>query len=366
MHNNARGRLQASPASDGELFRSAPSSFVLLELSMKILLIGGTGLISGACLRLLKKQGHQVSIYHRGSTPLKMKGVQEILGDRKDRKAFESAMKLQRFDAVIDAILFNREDAQSAMRAFSGRVKRYHFISTVCAVGAPLTKIPSDEAEPYQPISDYGRNKAEAERLLLQAYRNDGFPVTIFRPSYTYGPGAGFALGTFLCGEQDCELMNRMLRGEGVIVHGDGETLWQSCLADEVAEGIVGALKRPKTLGQIYNLCGHEILSWNQYYEKMGLALDKKVKLFHLPSDSILSLAPSSATGFLREIGRYHGAYSNAKALREIPEFRPRTPLQEGLRKHYQWLKADGRLRRSARRPFEDQLVKLAKKIMST
>lgn len=328
---------------------------------MNVLVIGGTGLISGATVRQLKKDSHKVSIFHRGRRPLELRGVREILGDRQDRKDFEAKMSGERFDAVIDSILFNAEDAQSALRAFEGRTKHFLFISTVCAVGGPLTRIPADEEEPYQPLSPYGRGKAEAERLLLQAHRKRGFPVTVFRPSHTYGPGAGIALGTFVCNwESDPGLMLRILQGKPVIVHGDGEGLWQSCLATEVAEGLVGALQRKLTIGQIYNLCGHEVVTWNEYYRRLGLALGRSPKIVHLPSDLILAQAPSEACAFLRDIGQYHGAYSIQKALKEIPGFRPRTPLEKGLRMQYAWMKKKGLLASAPKRPFEDHLAKEA------
>ncbi|MES2201599.1 MAG: NAD-dependent epimerase/dehydratase family protein [candidate division FCPU426 bacterium] len=332
---------------------------------MKVLVIGGTGLISGSAMRLLKRQGHSVTVFHRGHTPLETPGVSEILGDRQNRRDFEAKLRPLRFDAVIDSILFTPEDAASTLRAFAGRVKHYQFVSTVCAVGAPLVKIPSDETEPYQPVSGYGRNKAAAEKLLLNAHRKSGFPVCIVRPSHTYGPGARWALGTFLSDwGTDCELYNRILRGKGVIVHGDGENLWQSCIADEVAEGMVGALARKKTLGQIYNLCGHEVVTWDQFYAKVGQALGKKPRIFHLPTEAILAGAPESATGFLKDIARYHGAYSIAKAQRDIPEFRPRTPLEKGVKTHFNWVKSRGYLHQAPPRPFEDRLVKVAASLL--
>jgi len=171
-------------------------------------------------------------------------------------------------------------------------------------------------------------------------------------------------LGTFLTDwERDCELINRIRKGKPVVVHGDGEALWQSCYVDDAASGFVGAIGRRRTLGQIYNICGRDVLTWNGYYEAVGRAVGRKPNMVHLPTDVILRRAPASATGFLREIGRFHGAYSNEKIYRDIPEFKPRLDVEAGTRLHIRWLKREGRLSRAPARPFEDRLARLAKRM---
>jgi nucleoside-diphosphate-sugar epimerase len=330
---------------------------------MKALIIGGTGLISGAITRELLKKGHQVTVFTRGKRPLEQKGVKIVVGDRFKRAEFESAMKKLDVDAVFDLISFNTEDAASAYRAFQGRIKHFMHCSTVCAVGGPLTQIPATEDEPYQPLSGYGRGKKAAELYWLKQHREKGFPVTIFRPSHTYGPGGGWVLGIFMTDwDWDAELINRIRAGKPVIVHGDGQTLWQSCYVDDAAAGFVGAYGRKQTLGQIYNLCGHEVMTWDEYYRRVGMACGKAPKIVHLTVEQIAKGAPESATGFLREIALYHGAYAIDKAKRDIPAFRPQVTVQEGTRKHIAWLEKEGRLKKSPKRPFEDRLAKLAAK----
>lgn len=328
---------------------------------MKALVIGGTGLISGAITRELKKKGHAVTVFHRGHRPLEVKGVREILGDRQDRAAFEARMKAEDFDAVFDLISFNTADAASAWRAFKGRVKHFVHCSTVCAVGVPTLKIPCDETEPYHPISKYGRGKAAAEKYLLGKWRQGKFPVTIIRPSHTYGPGAAWVLGTFVDDwDRDCALINRILANKPLLVQGDGEQLWQSCYSDDAAEGFVGCLGNKKVLGEIYNLCGPQVYTWNDYYLRIAKALGRKAKLAHLPTAVIVAKAPRDATYFLEEIAQFHGAYSNAKALRDIPAFRPRTTIEQGIRKHVAWLRKKNLLKKAPKRIYEDRLCKLA------
>jgi nucleoside-diphosphate-sugar epimerase len=332
---------------------------------MKTLVLGGTGLISGGITRELLRKGHQVTVFHRGTTPLRERGVLEVIGDRKNRPLFEAAMRALKVDAVFDLISFSVEDAASAVRAFRGRVKHFIHCSTVCAVGVPTTKVICDEMEPYHPVSGYGKGKAAAEKYLLAEWKKSRFPVTIFRPSHTYGPLGGWVLGTFLTDwERDCELVNRIRRGQPVVVHGDGTTLWQSCYTDDAAAGFVGALGKRRVLGQVYNICGRDISTWDEYYAAVGRAVGKKPRIVHLPTDVIIKNAPGSATGFLAEIARYHGAYSIEKIRRDIPEFDPRIDVEEGTRRHIAWLKAEGRLRKAPARPFEDALATAGNRLL--
>jgi len=326
---------------------------------MHTLVIGGTGLISTAIVRELKVRGHRVTVFHRGTHPLREPGVLEVVGDRQNRALFEIAMRAMRFDAVIDMISYSREDAASAFRAFRGRVGSFIHCSSVCAVGVPTTKVICEETEPYHPVSGYGRGKAAAEKFLLAMWKAHRFPVTIMRPSHTYGPGGGWVLGTFLTDwETDCELVNRIRRSSPVVVHGDGTTLWQSCFNADIAKGFVGAIGRKHVRGQVYHLCGGEIQTWNEYYESVGRAVGRKPRIVHLPTDVIVRGAPESATGFLREIAFTHGAYSIEKARRDIPGFDPAIDVEEGTRRHVAWLRAAGILAKAPKRPFEDALAR--------
>jgi len=306
-------------------------------------------------------KGHKATVFHRGRTRLKERGVTEIFGDRANRPVFEARMKSLKFDAVMDVLCFNREDAESAFRAFNGRVKHFIHTSSVCAVGVPTHKIICDETEPYHPDTDYGRGKADAERFYIGAWKRRRFPVTIIRPSHTYGPGGGWVLGTLLHDwEWDCETLNRIRRGAPVVVHGDGENLWQSCYSDDIGKAFEGVLGKPWVRGEIYNACGRDIITWNEHYKRLGLAMGKKVKIVHLPMDVIVKGAPEQATGFLREVARHHGAYSIEKIRGHIPEFNPRIGVVEGHWRHFKWLKAEGRLKKAPKRFYEDALARLA------
>ena len=154
---------------------------------MRVCVVGGTGNISTSIVRLLLEVGHEVTLFNRGKRGTVPAGVKVIHGDLKERAAFEAAMQAQRFDAAIHMICYGADDARSALRAFRD-VKHLVYCSTVCAYGVQYDWLPVTEDHPLRPITDYGRNKAAADRIYMEAYNGQGFPVTIIRPSSTFGP----------------------------------------------------------------------------------------------------------------------------------------------------------------------------------
>lgn len=157
---------------------------------MKICVVGGTGNINSAFIKLLLQKGHDVTCFNRGISGSMLPHVKLIKGDRNDRAAFEKTMQEQKFDAAIDMICFNREDAASSLRAF-WNVQHFVFTSTVCVYGLQYDWLPVTEDHPLRPVTSCGKEKAEAEKTFLEAYYKDNFPVTIIRPSTTFGPIQG-------------------------------------------------------------------------------------------------------------------------------------------------------------------------------
>ena len=104
--------------------------------------------------------------------------IQVIHGDRRDRDDFENKMRAEKFDAVIDMISYNADDAASALRAFRGRVDGFIHCSTVMTYGPPFpfSGVNIPETAPLNGTSEYGRGKIAADQLLLDAHAEDGFP----------------------------------------------------------------------------------------------------------------------------------------------------------------------------------------------
>ncbi|MBA2479408.1 MAG: NAD-dependent epimerase/dehydratase family protein, partial [Planctomycetes bacterium] len=200
-------------------------------MSVRVLVIGGTGLISVGIVTHLLARGAQVTMYNRGARESTVPdGVEHVRGDRSDLAAFERAFADRTFDAVIDMICFRPEQAESTVRAFSGRCAHLVFCSTVCVYGVKLPpQVLIDETWPLEPISAYGRGKVACEEIFLRAQRDRAFQVTIIRPSHTYGQGSPLIDQL----EFDACSWDRIDRGLPVLAADNGMGLWQSTHRDD-------------------------------------------------------------------------------------------------------------------------------------
>jgi nucleoside-diphosphate-sugar epimerase len=284
-------------------------------LDMRVLLIGGTGLISVGIIKHLLARGAEVTMFNRGQRENRLDSrVRQITGDRNSFDDFERRFLDERFDAVIDMICFNPAQAESDLRAFDGRCGHFIFCSTVCTYGV---KVPPglfvDETFPQEPISEYGRNKVACERIFLRAAQ---MPVTIIRPSHTYGPGSSLVDNL----EFDPVAWDRIERGLPVLCAGDGLGLWVSTHRDDCGKLFAYAVMNPKTFGQAYNATRREHFTWRDYYTQAAAALGKTPEFLFMPAQWIVRHDPARF-GMLREISQFHGAYNSAKARRDVPEF---------------------------------------------
>lgn len=308
---------------------------------MKVLIIGGTGLISTGIVQALRERGAEITVFNRGRTDDRLgDGVKRLTGDRRDFPAFGRAMAAAGvWDVVIDMICFLPDEAESDLRAFAGRCGHFIFCSTVCTYGNTQTVVPTLETTPQAPVSAYGRGKLACERLFLQAHAAGEMPVTLIRPSHTYGPGGGIInnLGW------DPTFLGRLRLGRPVIVSGDGHGLWQSAYADDVGRGFAYAAANPRCFGQAYNAVADEVVTWDQYIRRTAAAIGAPApRLVHLPSDFLLALDRRRYAP-LEEIFRFHGVYANAKLKGDVPEFRLTTPFEEGVRRTVAWLDRQGK-----------------------
>lgn len=306
---------------------------------MRVLVIGGTGLMSTPLVRKLAERGFDVIMFNRGQTKRRgiPDGVQHIVGNRTDYAMFEQAMRMHEVDAVIDMLCFTPSDAQSCLRAFRGRVQQFIFCSTVRVQGGPLDRLPALEDDACHPVAEDARNKLACEQLFRAAYARDGFPVTIFRPASTFGPGRA-PLGIFMW---DKYLPDRIRRGKPILVHGDGLTLWQDLYVDNCADGFVEALGNERAIGQVYNI-GGEAQTWNDHFRRMADALGGTANLVHVPTDLLLDVLPDALTGGLRTNFQYHVFHSCQKLMRDVPGFGIHISYEEGIRRTVAWMEEEG------------------------
>jgi len=327
---------------------------------MKVLVLGGTGLISTSIVRQLLKKGHKVAVVNRGKTPVRTRGaIDHIRADRSDLRKFEKTLRDVRCDAVIDMICFHVKQAQSAFRTFHGRVKHFVHCSTTATTGGPLNKLPSDESEPYKPSGDYGLHKMRVEKYYLKKSNEEGFPVTILRPAYTFGPGAPM----INIWGPDPHLIDRLRRGQPVIIYGDGSMPFMATYIDDVAIGFVGVLGRRKTFGEIYNVASENSFPWREYIERIAGAIGGKANLVPIPTDVLLRAVPPEKRFFLAMFLRYPQSFSNEKLKRDISDFRPKTSFEAGVRRTVKWLDSVGLTPRS---PKDHPDTVLARQITAT
>jgi nucleoside-diphosphate-sugar epimerase len=321
---------------------------------MKVLIIGGTGLISTAITSQLIARGDEVTLFNRGRTEARIpSGVAQVHGDRKQHEAFELQMAaLGTFDCVIDMICFVPAEAESDIRAFAGRAGRFIFCSTVDVYSKPASRYPYTEDEPHHPVGDYGRKKAECEAVFRRAHEDGELPVTVVRPAYTYGEG-GTIIHTF---GWSTTYIDRIRRGKPIVVHGDGSSFWVCCHIEDVARAFVGAMDGPAAAGKAYHATGEEWMTWNAYHQKVAEALDApEPRLVAIPTDLLAAVAPQrsgiAATNF-----RFNNIFDNSAAHADLG-FRYTVPWVEGVRRTVAWLDERGRIENSDGDPFDDRLI---------
>lgn len=321
---------------------------------MKILIIGGTGLISTAITRYLLERGEDITLYNRGKTsPAIPSGARTITGDRKDYKAFEVHMaEAGPFDCVIDMICYLPEEAESDIRAFKGRVGHFIFCSTVDVYRKPATRLPYVEDEPYGGLNSYGKNKVLCEQAFKEAHERGDFPVTIFRPAHTYGD-SGALIHSFGGGTA---YLDRLRRGKPIIVHGDGSSLWVSCHVDDVGLAFANAAGNAKTSGKAYHVTGEEWLTWDQYYQKAAEVLAAPVPhLVHIPTDLLSQVVPKRA-GSIGDNFQFNNIFDNRAARTDVG-FKYTIPYAEGVQRVVGWLDERGRIQNSDDDPFYDRII---------
>jgi len=318
---------------------------------MKIGIVGGTGNISQSIVRLLLEQGQEVVCFVRGQTAAAPKGVRVIYGDRSHREDFEQKMQAEKFDAAIDMICFNAEDAASSIRAFRG-VGWFVQTSTVCTYGIKYDYFPSDETHPLRPITEYGRDKAAADDVFLEAYQREKFPAIIIKPSTTYGPVQGMVRQ--VC--WDFQWIDRVMKGKPILVCGDGNALHQHLHVDDIAQAFVGVIAKEHTIGQIYNAVNRGYTTWADYHQLSGKILGKEVELVGVPFKDLRKLHVPDF-GICEEIFAHHVYYSAEKLFRDVPEFHPEISLEQGMTQVFDVMAREGRIPNSDEFTWEDEII---------
>jgi nucleoside-diphosphate-sugar epimerase len=310
---------------------------------MKVLFIGGTGNISGACSRQAVQRGIELYHLNRGKAQADIPAVvKTITADIKDKKKVLAALGEMDFDVVVNFIAFTPDDVKQDIEVFTGRTRQYIFISSASVYqkvgGHPVI---TESTPLYNPYWEYSRDKIACEDLLNDEFRKNGFPVTIVRPSHTYDTVIPLAIGSW----RDYTIIDRMKKGQEVIIHGDGTSLWTVTHADDFAMAFVGLLGHQQAIGHVFHITSDELLNWNQIYEAVAEAADAELHAVHIASDFICEVADTIGWEWMR--GNLLGdkavstIFDNSKIKRFVPGFHATIPFREGIKRTVQWFEAD-------------------------
>ena len=303
---------------------------------MDILFVGGSGIISSACSRLAVEAGHHLFLLNRGQTTSRPTPQEATLlrGDIRDPASAAEALGGRHFDAVVNWVAFTPQHIETDLALFGDRTDQYIFISSASAYQTPPERLPVVESTPLRnPYWQYSRDKIACEECLTRAYRDDGFPVTIVRPSHTYDQ-------TLLPMDGGYTVVDRMRRGKPVIVHGDGTSLWTLTHHQDFAAAFTGLLGNPRTVGDVFHITGDEWLSWNQIFETVANAAGTRPELVHVPSEVIATFDADWGAGLLGD--KTHSlVFDNSKIKRAVPGFEARIPFSPGAQEIMAWYDAD-------------------------
>lgn len=285
-----------------------------------------------AITKLLAEQGHDVILLNRGLRNEQLpEGVSTIQCDISNEA--EAAQKLSgmSFDCVGEFIGFVPEQVERDFRLFSGKTKQYIYISSASAYQKPLSDYLITESTPLSnPHWQYSRDKISCEEYLMKQYRENGFPVTIVRPSHTYDERS-VPLGVH--GDNGSwQVIKRIMEGKPVIIHGDGTSLWTITHNSDFAKAFAGLIGNIHAIGQAFHITSDESVSWNQIYSIIADELGAELKACHVPSDWLNDVGPYDFEGTLLGDKTYTVIFDNSKIKRAVPDFTATVRADQGIR----------------------------------
>lgn len=306
---------------------------------MRALFIGGTGNISTACGKLALSRGIDLFILSRGQrTRSELSDATLITADINNISQVREKLMHLHFDVVVNFIAYTPAEIERDIQLFSGRCDQYIFISSASAYQKPPSHPVITESTPLaNPYWDYSRDKIACEELLMKAYREKDFPVTIVRPSHTYETVIPVAIGSW----EDFTIIERMRKGGTIIIHGDGTSLWTITHSKDFAKGFVGLMGNMQATGHSFHITSDELLNWNQIYQAVAEAAGVELKAVHIATDFICRKADSLGQEWMR--GNLLGdkansvIFDNTKIKRFVPDYLATIPFREGIKQTVDW-----------------------------
>jgi nucleoside-diphosphate-sugar epimerase len=323
---------------------------------MDILILGGTGVISTSIVDRLHELSHHVTVFNRGVHKARYRTAPEIItGDKQNREQFKDLLKDRKFDGVIDMISYNPEDAGLTLEVLGDRGGHFVFTSSVAAYKRPMKKFPASEDLELiskKEESAYGYHKGKMEAFLKT--RMNEFPITIMRPSLTFGIGCR-NVGIM---RNNYGIVTRLRRHKPIVVFGDGTNPWAWTFAPDLAKAFAGVLCRPVTYGETYHATSDDHHVWDDLYREFGRCVGEEPSLVHISTEMLMKAKPDVFLHVFEE-KMYSGIFDNSKIRSAVPEFVCTYTLENIVKALYDWYESDpeARIVDDARDKLEDSIV---------
>lgn len=305
-------------------------------MALRVLFIGGNGIISSASSARIVQRGDELTLLNRGTSTTRppIEGVRQLVGDAGDPSSIAAAIGDETFDVVANFRSFTPEQVARDLELFEGRCRQYVYISSASAYQKPVGRLPITESTPLRnPYWQYSRDKIASEDLLVAAYRERGFPATIIRPSHTYDATSVPLLGGWTA-------IDRMRRGEPVAIQGDGTSLWTLTHTRDFAVAFTGLLGNDRAVGEAFHITSDEVLTWDQIGAALARAAGAEFRPVHVASDAIARELPEHGPGLVGD--KAHSViFDNAKVKALVPEYRAVIPFWRGAQEMVEWHDAE-------------------------
>lgn len=308
---------------------------ILTAKPLKVLLIGGTGTISTPISEMLS-QDENVDLYvlNRGHKPLPPHAKQ-LIGDVHDTAQMQELLHDKHFDVVCNFIVYKPEEAINQIQLFKGHIQQYIFISTVATYDHETAVMINESQRQDNCYSQYGRDKTKCEQIFLKAYEEFGFPITIVRPSQTYGYDR---IPLSIKGKTCWSVIDRILHDKPVIIHGDGKSTWHCTHTKDFAYNFVQLINNEKTIGQAYHNINPVIVNWDMIYHDLYALLNKTPKIVHIASDTLALSQNYDLESSILGDKQYSCLFDVSKIQRDIPDFQNRIMIKEGLKTYLEYM----------------------------
>jgi nucleoside-diphosphate-sugar epimerase len=304
--------------------------------ALRVLFIGGNGIISSACSALAVRRGIDLTLLNRGASTTRppIEGARHVTGDAGNPESLRAAIGDTEYDVVANFRSFTPDQVRADLELFSGRVGQYVYISSASAYQKPVARLPITESTPLRnPEWKYSRNKIASEDVLVAAYRDSGFPATIVRPSHTYDR-------TLIPLEAGWTAIERMRQGKPIVVHGDGTSLWTMTHNTDFAKAFVGLLGHPMAIGDTFQITSDEVLTWNAIARMLADAAGAEAQIVHVASETIAKHIPAWGPGLLGD--KAHSVmFDNSKVKSVVPDYVATVPFATGAREIVDWYDED-------------------------